>query len=149
MTFCGTYRTLHSDSWHLIWTLMFSFTISYNCCVWKFPYLLLLTKERCIRITWRLERSKILRILQIGLQNFIFDLYILFHLTWTTFNFIVKTDQACLPNFETLIGKFEVKNETLNWNFETPAWNFIKFVGSSLKLSDLLCKRANNTKFGK
>ena len=39
------------------------------------------------------------------------------------------------PNFETLIRIFEIENQTLNLNFETPAWNFIKFFGSSLQLS--------------
>ena len=41
--------------------------------------------------------------------------------------FIVKTVQA-YPNFETLIGNFEDENETLNRNFETLVWNFIKFL---------------------
>ena len=30
--------------------------------------------------------------------------------------FIVKTDQAFPPNFETLIRSFKVKNQTKNWN---------------------------------
>ena len=34
-----------------------------------------------------------------------------------------KNGSGVPPYFETLIENFEVENETLKWNFETPVWN--------------------------